>query len=307
VAALAPAAPAGPAPAGPPPDAPVPDVDQDDAAYAAGVAGLQEHIRAGDVYQVVPSRTFTLPCPDPLGAYRRLRAGNPSPYLFYLRGPERVLLGASPETCLRVDGPARRVSVLPIAGTAARGRGPDGRIDADTDTRHEVALRLDVKEAAEHLMLVDLARNDVARVSEPGTRTVTRLLAVERYAHVMHLVSEVTGELRAGIDALEAYAATLNMGTLVGAPKVRAAALLRETEPSRRGVYGGAVGYLRDDGTLETAIVIRSAVVRDGVAHVRAGAGVVLDSHPLGEAEETSRKARAVLEAVAAAEAPVHA
>jgi anthranilate synthase component 1 len=285
-----------------------PDVatDPDDATYAGVVATLQEHLRAGDAYQVVPSRTFRLACPDPLGAYERLRRANPSPYLFFLRGESRVLFGASPETCLRVDGPTRQVSVLPIAGTAARGRDALGRLDPDADTRNEVALRLDIKEAAEHLMLVDLARNDVARVSEPGSRAVTRLLAVERYAHVMHLVSEVRGTLRPDLDALEAYAATMNMGTLVGAPKVRAAALLRELEPSRRGFYGGAVGYLLDDDTLETAIVIRSALVQHGVAHVRAGAGVVLDSEPRREAEETSRKARAVLEAIAAG-APAYA
>jgi anthranilate synthase component 1 len=205
-----------------------------------------------------------------------------------------------------VESGNRRVSILPIAGTAARGRTADGSLDREQDTRNEVALRLDAKEAAEHLMLVDLARNDIARVSVPGTRAVDRLLEIERYAHVMHLGSEVSGTLAPGIDPLEAYAATMPMGTLVGAPKVRAAELLRQTEPSRRGAYGGAVGYLLDDGTLETAIVIRSALVADGVAHVRAGAGVVLDSVPALEAVETSRKARAVLEALAA-EDPVHA
>ncbi|MGE3618799.1 MAG: anthranilate synthase component 1, partial [Gemmatimonadales bacterium] len=292
-----------PTPAVPPP-APVrveADVDQDDAAYAGVVARLKEHIAAGDVYQIVPSRTFALPCSDPLGAYAALRVRNPSPYLFFLAGRERTLFGASPETCLRVDGPSRTAAILPIAGTVPRGRTPDGRIDPDADIRNEVTLRLDPKELAEHLMLVDLARNDVARISVPGTRTVARLLTVERYSHVMHLVSEVTGTLAPGIDALEAYAATMNMGTLVGAPKVRAAELLREHEPSRRGCYGGAVGYLLHDGTLETAIVIRSAVVADGMARVRAGAGVVLDSDPVREADETSRKARAVLEAIAAA------
>lgn len=282
------------------------EVDQSDEAYADVVVRLKEHIAAGDVYQIVPSRTFSLPCPDPLAAYRQLRARNPSPYLFYLAGPERVLFGASPETCLRVDGPSRRATILPIAGTARRGRHPDGSLDHDTDTRNEVTLRLDPKELAEHLMLVDLARNDVARISEPGTREVTRLLAVERYRHVMHLVSEVSGTLAPGIDALEAYAATMNMGTLVGAPKVRAATLLRESEPGRRGMYGGGVGYLLHDGTLETAIVIRSAIVAEGIARVRAGAGVVLDSDPVAEADETRRKAMAVLESIRAAEVPAH-
>lgn len=277
------------------------DTDQTDLDYQATVARLQRHIAAGDIYQVVPSRTFTLPCRDPIGAYRELRRRNPSPYLFYLAGPKRVLFGASPETCLRIDGPTRRATILPIAGTAPRGRGSDGLIDPDLDIRNEVTLRLDPKELAEHLMLVDLARNDIARISIPGTREVSRLLAVERYSHVMHLVSEVTGTLAPDIDALEAFATTMPMGTLVGAPKVKAAELLREHETGR-GMYGGGVGYLRHDGTLETAIVIRSAVVANGMASVRAGAGVVLDSDPAKEAEETRRKARAVVAAISATE-----
>jgi anthranilate synthase component 1 len=297
--------PAGFAVEGGAPDLSAVVVDQSDREYAGVVARLQEHLRAGDAYQIVPSRTFSVPCPDPLGSYARLRARNPSPYLFFFAGPERVLFGASPETCLRVEGPTRRAAILPIAGTAPRARRPDGTFDSEQETRNEVALRLDAKEAAEHLMLVDLARNDVARISVSGTRAVTRLLEVERYAHVMHLGSEVAGTLAPGIDALEAYAATMPMGTLVGAPKVRAAELLRGVEASRRGAYGGGVGYLLADGTLETAIVIRAAVVQGGTAHVRAGAGVVLDSIPESEARETSRKAAAVLEAIAA-EAPVH-
>jgi anthranilate synthase component 1 len=189
--------------------------------------------------------------------------------------------------------------VRPIAGTAARGRTREGEVDHDLDARREAALRLDTKEVAEHMMLVDLARNDVARVSRPGTRRVSRLLAVERFTHVMHLVSAVEGELADGLDALHAYAATMNMGTLVGAPKVRAAQLLREYEASRRGVYGGAVGYLTNGGEMDTAIVIRAALVRDGIAHIRAGAGIVHDSTPAGEAQETRRKAEAVLRAIA--------
>jgi len=200
---------------------------------------------------------------------------------------------------VKVIGIPRRVTIRPIAGTAARGRSDSGAIDPDLDTRREAALRLDEKETAEHMMLVDLARNDVARVSRPGTRQVTRLLTVDRYAHVMHLVSEVQGELAQGLDALHAYAAAMNMGTLVGAPKIRAAAILREVEPSRRGAYGGAVGYLTQGGEMDTAIVIRAAVVRDGIARVRAGAGIVFDSDPASEARETRRKAAAVLQAIA--------
>ncbi|HEV8598553.1 MAG TPA: anthranilate synthase component 1 [Gemmatimonadales bacterium] len=282
----------------PPPDS---RVDLSDAEYQHLVVQLKRHIVAGDVFQVVPSRTFELPCPDPLGAYALLRAANPSPYLFYVAGASSTVFGASPETAVKVHGDPRRVTIRPIAGTAARGRFPDGQLDADLDARREAALRLDEKETAEHMMLVDLARNDVARVSRPGTRQVRRLLTVDRYAHVMHLVSEIEGVLAEDYDALHAYAAAMNMGTLVGAPKLRAAQLLREVEPSRRGAYGGAVGYLTHDGTMDTAIVIRAAVVHDGTAAVRAGAGIVFDSDPAAEALETRRKAEAVLGAIAGA------
>ncbi len=280
---------------------PVPDsrVDLNDSEYADLVVRLKRHIVAGDVFQIVASRTFELPCPDPLAAYGRLRTANPSPYLFYVRGRSSTVFGASPETAVKVHGIEKRVTIRPIAGTAARGRDAAGALDPDLDARREAALRLDEKETAEHMMLLDLARNDVARVSRPGTRQVTRLLTVDRYAHVMHLVSEVEGVLAPGHDALHAYAAAMNMGTLVGAPKIRAAQILREVESSRRGAYGGAVGYLTQDGALDTAIVIRAAVVRDGVARVRAGAGIVYDSDPVSEAEETRRKAEAVLRAIA--------
>lgn len=273
-------------------------VDLDDAGYAAMAERLKQHIVAGDVFQIVPSRTFAAPCPDPFAAYIRLRAANPSPYMFFVRSPGSVLLGASPETAVRVSGSPRTVTLRPIAGTAPRGRTRAGLLDVELDARLQAALLTDAKELAEHMMLVDLARNDVARVSRPGTRKVSKLLAVDRYQHVMHLVSEVEGQLADGLDALHAYAASLNMGTLVGAPKIRAAELLREHELSKRGPYGGAVGYLTHGGEMDTAIVIRSALVREGLAHVRAGAGVVLDSDPAAEAAETRRKAQAVLEAV---------
>lgn len=285
-----------------PPLQPVVDLSDDD--YAALVDRLKRHIVAGDVFQIVASRTFTTPCPDPLAAYAELRAANPSPYLFYVAGSESVVFGASPETAIKVDGTPRRVTIRPIAGTAPRGRTDAGAIEEDLDARREASLRLDEKELAEHMMLVDLARNDIARVSRPGSRRVTRLLDVDRYSHVMHLVSEVEGVLDDGTDALHAYAAAMNMGTLVGAPKIRAAQILREVEPTRRGAYGGAVGYIDNDGTMDTAIVIRAAVVRDGTARIRAGAGIVLDSDPMNEARETRRKAAAVLNAIAAVGSP---
>jgi anthranilate synthase component 1 len=218
--------------------------------------------------------------------------------MFYVKRQEDVLFGSSPETCLKVSGQPRRVEITPLAGTRPRGFDASGFIDPDLDSRLEAELKLDQKELAEHMMLVDLARNDVARVSRPGTRRVDRLLTVDRFSHVMHLVSYVSGELRGDLDALHAYAASMNMGTLVGAPKVRAAELLRELEPTKRGPYGGAVGYLSCDGAMDTAITIRSALVRDNVAYVRAGAGVVYDSDPQLEADETRRKAQAVLKAL---------
>lgn len=277
-------------------------VTQSDADYAAVVERMKAHIEAGDVYQIVPSRAWEAPCPDPLAAYARLRAANPSPYMFLLEDRDYTLFGASPESALKVDAASRRVEVRPIAGTRPRGRDAEGEFDAERDTRLELEMRLSEKEVAEHVMLVDLARNDIARVARPGSRRVSELMHVERYSHVMHLVSRVEGELAPGLDALHAYRATLNMGTLTGAPKLRAAQLLREYEADRRGPYGGAVGYLCANGDLDTAIVIRSALVRDGVARVQAGAGVVADSDPAAEADETRRKARAVLAALGARE-----
>lgn len=277
-------------------------VTQSDADYARAVEQAKSHIAAGDVYQIVPSRAWEAACPDPLGAYARLRKANPSPYMFFLRDPEYILFGASPESALRVDAASRRVEVRPIAGTRPRGRNAAGGFDAERDTRLELEMRLSEKEVAEHVMLVDLARNDIARVARPGSRRVSELMHVERYSHVMHLVSRVEGELSPGLDALHAYRATLNMGTLTGAPKLQAAALLRRYEADRRGPYGGAVGYLCANGDLDTAIVIRSALVRHGIARVQAGAGVVADSDPMAEADETRRKARAVLAALGAEE-----
>jgi anthranilate synthase component 1 len=218
--------------------------------------------------------------------------------MFLVNGSQGVLFGASPEIAVKVGGEPRRVVIRPIAGTRPRARRSDGSIDAELDARLEAELHLDEKELAEHMMLVDLARNDVARVAKPGSRVLDELLKVERYSHVMHLVSQVGGVLRDDLDALGAYVATMSMGTLVGAPKLKAAELLRGVEHARRGAYGGAVGFLTHDSRLDTAIVIRSATVRDGLATVRAGAGVVYDSCPSSEATETRRKAEVVLQAI---------
>ncbi|OKL46827.1 anthranilate synthase component I [Boudabousia liubingyangii] len=270
--------------------------------FAQTVRDLQEHIKAGDIFQVVPSRGYTMECPDALAAYRVLRAANPSPYMFYLATEDFQIFGASPESSLLYSVKTGQVAIRPIAGTRPRGLRADGSIDHELDIRLELQLRKDEKELAEHLMLVDLARNDVARVSVPGTRQVTNLLRVDRYSRVMHLVSEVSGELAPDLDALDAFRASMTMGTLTGAPKLRAAELIREVEGVRRGSYGGAVGYLRGDGEFDTCIVIRSAFVKDGQALVQAGAGVVGHSNPQSEAAETTHKASAVLHALAAAQ-----
>jgi anthranilate synthase component 1 len=272
------------------------EADLDDRAYAEVVVRMKEHIAAGDVYQIVPSRTFRAPCLKPLRAFAAVRRLDPSPYMFFVSGPEHVLFGASPETSVRVTREEGWpvVEVKPIAGTRRRGS------DIDEDDRMEADLRLDAKEVAEHMMLVDLARNDVARVSMPGTRRVAALMSVERFARVMHLVSSVKGTLAIGYDALHALQACLNVGTLSGAPKLKATELLRLAERTRRGPYGGAVGWINGEGAMDTGVVIRSALVRDGTAYVRAGAGVVHDSDPLLEADETRRKASAILSAIAA-------
>ena len=273
-----------------------------DVDFEAVVEEMRGYIADGDVYQVVPSRGFTIACPDALAAYHVLRHANPSPYMFYLAAPDFELFGASPESALLHSARTGRVAIRPIAGTRPRGLHPDGSVDHERDTRLELELRTDAKEVAEHVMLVDLARNDVARVSRPGTRSVQDLLRVDRYSRVMHLVSEVSGELADDLDALDAFRASMTMGTLTGAPKLRAAELIRQAEGVRRGSYGGSVGYIRGDGELDTCIVIRSGFVTDGSALVQAGAGVVAASSPAAEVAETVHKARAVLEAVAAAQ-----
>ncbi|AGP77586.1 anthranilate synthase component I [Alteromonas mediterranea 615] len=273
-------------------------VDISDEQFCTHVLDLKQHILAGDIFQVVPSRTFSLPCPSPLLAYAKLKESNPSPYMFYMQDAAFSIFGASPESALKYESESNQVEIYPIAGTRPRGKRSDGTIDRDLDSRIELNLREDTKEKSEHIMLVDLARNDVAKVSRPGTRYVKDLLKVDRYSHVMHLVSRVVGQLRDDLDALHAYQACMNMGTLVGAPKVSAATLIREVEQKRRGSYGGAVGYLNGQGDMDTCIVIRSAFVKNGTAYIQAGAGVVYDSVPQAEADETRAKAQAVIGAV---------
>jgi len=263
------------------------------------VKTAKQHILDGDILQVVLSRTKIEPCPDePLDVYKRLRALNPSPYMFYINTPNTILLGSSPELNLRVSGTeTRNVEIRPIAGTKPRGR-IGNNIDADMDFRYEAELKLDRKELAEHIMLVDLARNDIARVAEPGSRVVTELLIVEKYASVQHLVSNVKGKLATELDALNAYLATMNMGTLTGAPKIEAMRLIRLYEKTKRGYYGGAVCYLTVDGEFDSCITIRSMQIKDGTAYIRVGAGIVHDSVPKTEFEETEHKARSCMRAI---------
>ena len=265
-----------------------------DAVFQDDVLRIKEYIAAGDTFQTVLSRRLDLPAPDPFLTYRYLRALNPAPYLYYLHCDDMHIIGSSPEILVRVED--SEVTLRPIAGTRARG------ISSEQDAALAQELAADPKERAEHLMLVDLGRNDVGRVAEFGSVRLTTFMTVERYSHVMHLVSEVRGRLRPELDAIAALAACFPAGTVSGAPKVRAMEIIDELEPVRRGPYAGAVGYVGWGGrTLDTAIAIRTCVMKGGRAWVQAGAGIVADSDPETEWQETEAKARAVLLALALA------
>ncbi|MHB8412837.1 MAG: anthranilate synthase component I [Candidatus Acidiferrales bacterium] len=259
--------------------------------YMAAVRKAKEYIRAGDVFQVVPSQRFSARTPaDPFEIYRALRVVNPSPYLYFLRLGDIAVVGSSPEMLVKVQG--RDASYRPIAGTLPRGR------DDKEDKALEKKLLADPKERAEHIMLVDLGRNDLGRVCEYGTVKVEKLMFVERYSHVMHLVSSLRGRLRKDVDCLDALMACFPAGTLSGAPKVRAMEIIDELEPSRRGIYAGAILYLDFSGNLDSCIALRTLVAKDGCVHIQAGGGVVADSVPEKEYQETLNKARALVIAV---------
>jgi anthranilate synthase component I len=259
--------------------------------YRARVSKARELIREGDCIQIVVAQRFDVrPAPEPLALYRALRHVNPSPYMFLIDVAGAALVGASPEPFVRVE--SGRVVMYPIAGTRPRGR------DETEDAAMEAELRASEKERAEHVMLVDLARNDIGRVSRPGTVRVRELMRVDRFSHVMHLTSVVDGELAAGLDALDAFRACFPAGTVSGAPKIRAMERIAELETDRRGPYAGAVGYLGFDGRMDTCIGIRTAVIADGVCRIQAGAGIVADSDPGAEELETRAKARALLRAI---------
>ena len=277
--------------------APAPSTSNLDAgAYEAMVERVKEYIHAGDTFQTVVSQRLSAPMEaDPLDFYRVLRVINPSPYLFLFDFEDFQVVGSSPEALVRVTG--RQVETWPIAGTRPRG-GTEAEDDALA-----TELMADAKERAEHVMLVDLGRNDLGRVSEIGSVAVAEMMQVERYSHVMHIVSTVTGTLREELTPIDVLRAVFPAGTVSGAPKVRAMEIIDELEPSRRGLYAGAVGYVDFSGNLDMCIALRTAVVADGVAHVQAGAGIVADSQPDFEQVETRNKAGALLAAVAAAEA----
>ncbi|WFE29342.1 anthranilate synthase component I [Solwaraspora sp. WMMD791] len=268
--------------------------------YPKAVEQAKEAIRAGECFQIVLAQRFERDTTaDPLDVYRVLRATNPSPYMYLLRFDDFDVVGSSPEAHLKVtvtEEGTRRALLHPIAGTRRRGATPE------EDAALAAELLADPKERAEHVMLVDLGRNDLGRVCRPGTVEVPEFATVERYSHVMHIVSTVVGELRADRTAFDALAASFPAGTLSGAPKVRAMEIIEELEPTRRGIYGGTVGYFGFGGDLDMAIAIRTAVIRGGRAYVQAGAGIVADSDPAAEERETQSKAAAVLVAIAAAE-----
>jgi anthranilate synthase component 1 len=276
--------------------------DVSDEEYGTGVERIKEHILAGDAFQVVLARTFFVPTKnaDAFQVYRALRVLSPAPYMYLFElpatddAPAMAITGASPETLVRVDG--SRVTLRPIAGTRRRGRS-----DEEDEALAREMLN-DPKERAEHVMLIDLARNDLGRVSRSGSIGLVKNMVVERFSHVMHIVSEVTGELRDEVGAWDVLGATFPAGTLSGAPKVRAMQIIRSLERRPRGIYGGAVGYVTGQRDLDFAIAIRTAVVRDGHIEVSAGAGIVADSVPALEAKETRNKAKAALAAVFAAE-----
>ncbi len=263
--------------------------------YMAAVRAIKAYIGAGDVMQVVPSQRLSTPLTaHPLDIYRALRGVNPSPYMFYVDLGDTHLVGSSPEILVRVEDD--QVTVRPIAGTRPRGK------TRAEDEALEQELLADPKERAEHLMLIDLARNDVGRIADTGSVQLTDSFGIERYSHVMHIVSQVTGRLRPELDAMDALRATFPAGTVSGAPKIRAMEIIREVEPIARGVYAGAVGYWGWNGNMDTCIAIRTAVIKNGMLHIQAGGGIVADSEPAAEWEETMNKRRAMFRAVALAE-----
>lgn len=272
--------------------------DINDEEYIHIIKKMQSYIRKGEIFQVVPSRKFFLQCKQPLLAYHELKLNNPSPYMFFMQDKNFILFGASPESYLKYNAKTNIIELHPIAGTRPRGKNKNGTLNYDLDNRMELSLRTNQKELAEHLMLVDLARNDLAKVCITNSRYVSELMKVDKYSHVMHLVSRVVGKLKPSLDVFHAYQACMNMGTLTGAPKLRAMQLISKFEKTARGSYGGSIGYISGDGTLDMCIIIRAAYIENNIATVQTGAGIVYDSNPEEEVQESKNKASAVLSAI---------
>ncbi len=269
---------------------PEPDTNMEKSAFLRMVAKAKDYIRAGDVFQIVLSQRFSIPFHLPsINLYRSLRRLNPSPFLFHFNFGKMSIVGSSPEILVRLRG--GEVTIRPIAGTRPRGATPE------EDAAHAADLMADVKERSEHLMLLDLGRNDVGRVSKPGSVRVISNFEVEYYSHVMHIASEVRGQIRDECDVIDALIAGFPAGTVSGAPKIRAMEIIDELEPDRRGIYAGAVGYISAAGELDSCIALRTAVIKDGVMHVQAGAGIVYDSQEKSEFDECHNKARALIRA----------
>ncbi|CAL4324761.1 anthranilate synthase component 1 [Buchnera aphidicola] len=272
--------------------------NKNDLQFCKIIQKLKKFIKHGDIFQIVPSRKFFIECPFPLYSYKILKKKNPSPYMFFMQDKKFKLFGASPESFLKYDPIKRNIEIHPIAGTRPRGKNKFGKINYDLDNRIELEMRNNKKEMSEHIMLVDLARNDLSRICKTGTRYVKQLTKVDKYSHVMHLVSIVSGKLKKKLDIFHAYRACMNMGTLTGAPKIKAMEIISNIEKETRGSYGGSIGYFTGTKKLNTCIIIRAAYVEKEIATIQTGAGIVIDSIPEEECKETWNKACAVIKSI---------
>ncbi|CAL4325060.1 Anthranilate synthase component 1 [Buchnera aphidicola (Chaitophorus populicola)] len=266
--------------------------------FAKIIKNIKKYIKNGDIFQIVPSRKFYMQCLSPLHSYKNLKKNNPSPYMFFMQDEDFTLFGASPESFLKYNAYTRNIEIHPIAGTKPRGRFKNGKINYDLDNKIELEMKLNKKELSEHIMLVDLARNDLSRICQTGSRYVKQLIKVEKYSHVMHLVSVIKGILKKELDVFHAYRACMNMGTLTGAPKIKAMQLISKIEKETRGSYGGSIGYFTGTKKFNTCIIIRSAYIEKDIATIQVGAGIVLKSIPKEECLETWNKAYAVIKSI---------
>lgn len=272
--------------------------NQNNIQFSKKIIKIKKYIKNGDIFQIVPSRKFYMQCLSPLHSYKKLKKNNPSPYMFFMQDEDFTLFGASPESFLKYNSYTRDIEVHPIAGTKPRGRNKNNTINYDLDNKIELEMKLNKKELSEHIMLVDLARNDLSRICKTGSRYVKKLLKVEKYSHVMHLVSVITGVLKNKLDIFHAYRACMNMGTLTGAPKIQAMQLISKIEKETRGSYGGSIGYFTGKQKFNTCIIIRSAYIEKNIATIQVGAGIVLKSIPEEECLETWNKAYAVIKSI---------